>query len=150
MNTTRPVAPKAATQGASDGPPAFPAPAVRSTVLRGPLPSPEQLLILVHRTSGRLLTAPEAELLLNGVQHLLGQVAAAGSTVRQATAALEVARSERDAALLELALTGPLAVGCSFCGVPAGQRCRSVRGMLPPRTPHTARLHAAARAGGEQ
>jgi hypothetical protein len=144
--SARPAAPKAASQGTSDGPAAFPAPAVRSDRPRGPLPSPEQLLNLVHRTSSRTLTVPEAELLLNGVQHLLAQVAGAGATVRQATAALKVARSERNAALMELALTGPLAVGCSFCGVPAGQRCRSVRGALPPRTPHTARLHAAARA----
>jgi hypothetical protein len=115
--------------------------------IRRPLPSPEQLLNLVQRAGSRTLTVPEAELLLNGVQHLLGQLAGAGATVRQLTADLQVARSERNEALMELALTGPLAVGCSFCGVPAGQRCRSVRGTLPPRTPHTARLHAEARAG---
>lgn len=147
MTALRPSATKAALQGTSGAPSASPGPTERALVSLGPLPSPEQLLNLAHRTASRTLSQPEAELLLHGVQHLLTQVAAAGATVRQATADLAAARSERDAALRELALTGPTSVGCSFCGAPAGQRCRPMRGALPPRTPHTARLYTAARAG---
>jgi hypothetical protein len=141
MSASRPGAPKAALQGTSDGLPALPAPAVRSNGPRGPLPSPEQLLNLVHRAgAGRALTPDEAELLHSGVQHLLRQVVGAGATVRQLEAELYSVR-------LELAKFSPLVVSCRFCGAEAGQRCRSVRGQFPPRTPHTARLHAAARAG---
>lgn len=144
MSASRSAAPKAAPQGISDGLPASPGPAGSARVSRGPLPSPEQLLNLVHRTStGRALTSAESGLLLGGVQHLLRQAIGAGATIRQLEAELYAVR-------LELAAVSPVVVPCSFCGAEAGQRCRSVRGALPPRTPHTARLHAAARAAGDR
>jgi hypothetical protein len=116
--------------------------------IHGPLPTQDQLLNLVDR-SGQGLVPVETARLRRGVKHLMEQLTLAGAANRELSAALKVARSERNAALLELALAGPLAVRCSFCGADTGRKCRAVRGVEPPRTPHTARLHAAARARGE-
>jgi hypothetical protein len=114
---------------------------------RLPLPTREQLLILVER-AGRSLQPVEAAVLRRGVDHLGEQLVLAGASLRQLGADLERARAELDVALRELGSVGPLSVPCSFCGAPVAARCRAVRGVEPPRTPHTARLHAAARAGG--
>jgi len=113
----------------------------------GPLPTQEQLLILVDR-AGRSLRPVEAAVLRRGVEHLAEQLVAAGALLRQSNADLQRTRAELDVALRELGSVGPLSVPCSFCGAPAAAKCRAVRGVEPPRTPHTARLHAAARAAG--
>lgn len=109
------------------------------------LPSREQLLILIDRTDSHVLTPAEVHLLRAGVVHLAAQLAGAGRAVRRLTDERNTALAERDVARRELALQGPRAVACSFCGAPAGAKCRSVRGVEPPRTPHTARLEAASK-----
>ena len=111
------------------------------------MPTREQLLVLVER-AGRSLRPVEAAVLRRGVEHLAEQLVQAGVVLRQLTADLERTRAELDAALRELGSIGPLSVACSFCGAPVASKCRAVRGVEPPRTPHTARLHAAARAAG--
>lgn len=118
------------------------------TLTHGPLPSPEQLIVLVERAA-RALQPVEAAALRRGVAHLSEQLGVAGVSVRSMRADLEQARAELEAALRELGSVGPLSVACSFCGAPAGSKCRAVRGVEPPRTPHTARLHAAARVRGD-
>lgn len=109
------------------------------------LPSREQLLNLVDRTERHVLTPAEVHLLRVGVVHLAAQLGGAGKAIRRLTGERDVALAERDAARRELALSGPRAVACAFCGAPAGVKCRSVRGVEPPRTPHTARLEAASK-----
>lgn len=109
------------------------------------LPTREQLLNLVDRTERRALTPAETHQLRVGVVHLASQLGGAGGAIRRLTAERDEARRERDVAVRELALSGPLAVECAFCGVSVGERCRSVRGVEPPRQPHTARLDAARR-----
>lgn len=101
----------------------------------------EELLHLADRSEKQALGPVQADLLRRGISELAQLASAAGLRVREVAA-------ERDAALADVA-TGPLGVACGFCGVQAGSRCRSLRGFVPPRTPHTARLTAAARARGE-
>ncbi|MCX4751731.1 hypothetical protein OG455_41790 [Kitasatospora sp. NBC_01287] len=103
------------------------------------------MLNLVDRTERRALTPPEAHQLRIGVVHLASQLGGAGGRIRKLTADLDEARRQRDEAVRELALSGPQVVPCGFCGAAAGERCRSVRGVEPPRQPHTARLDAAQR-----
>jgi hypothetical protein len=118
------------------------------TLTHGPLPTPEQLIVLVERAA-RALQPVEAASLRRGVAHLSEQLAVAGASVCSTRAELEQARAQLEAALRELGSVGPLSVACSFCGADAGRKCRAVRGVEPPRTPHTARLYAAARARGD-
>jgi len=113
--------------------------------LRTDLPSREQLLILVDRTERHVLTPAETHLLRTGVKHLTAQLAGAGKAIYRLTAERDEARAERDTARREAAESSPTLVACPYCGVGAGVRCVSVKGALPPRTPHTARLDAASR-----
>lgn len=114
------------------------------------LPTREQLLGLINQAERRALTLAEAHRLRLGVTHLAAQLGGAGGRIHKLTADLDQARRERDGAVRELALSGPRAVECPFCGALAGEPCRSVRGVEPPREPHTARLDAASRWAFEQ
>jgi hypothetical protein len=104
-----------------------------------PLVSLEELLHLVDRSERCALGLVQAGVLRRGVTELARHASVAGARVREVVA-------QRDAALAVVA-DGPLGVACGFCGVPAGVRCRPMCGVTSPRTPHTARLAAAARAG---
>ncbi|WP_035796372.1 zinc finger domain-containing protein [Kitasatospora mediocidica] len=99
----------------------------------------------MDRTERHVLTPAETHLLRTGVQHLAAQLGGAGKAIRRLTGDLEKARAERDAARREAAESSPTLVPCPYCGAAAGVRCVSVKGALPPRTPHTARLDAASR-----
>jgi hypothetical protein len=109
------------------------------------LPTLEQVRNLVERTERHPLTPTETRTLRLGVEHLAAQLGGAGKAIRRLTAERDEARRERDQAVRELALSGPQVVECPFCKAPAGERCRSVRGLEAPRQPHTARLDAARR-----
>lgn len=109
---------------------------------RAAAPGLEELLHLADRAERHALGPVEATLLRRGISELAQLASAAGARVREVAA-------QRDAALSDVA-ESPLRVACGFCGVPAGSKCRSVKGFMPPRTPHTARLHAAARAGEQR
>lgn len=109
------------------------------------LPSREQLLGLIDSAGRRVLTPAEVHLLKVGVVHLASQLTKASGTIRQLTGDLEQVRAERDEARREVALSGPRAVPCGFCGSPAGVDCRGVLGGELLVTPHTARLDAAQR-----
>jgi len=102
-------------------------------------PGLEELLHLADRAERHALGLVEATLLRRGISELAQLASVTSARVREVAA-------QRDAALADVA-ESPLRVACGFCGVPAGSKCRSVKGFVPPRTPHTARLHAAARAG---
>lgn len=119
------------------------------TLAHGPLPSPEQLGLLVERAT-RLLQPLEGAALRRGVQHLGQQLELAGVSLRRSAEELAEVRAQLEAALRELGSVGPLVVACSFCGAPSGSKCRAVRGVEPPRTPHVARLTAAARLGEQR
>lgn len=153
----RPSEPEKAPEGTVSGP----KPGVRSHLSADPLksrerppvavlPSREQLGILVDRTEHHILASVEAHSLRLGITHLAAQLGGAGKAIRRLTGELEQARAERDAALAErdaarlaVKLTGAQRIACPYCGAAAGQRCRAMRGVVPPRTPHTARLEAA-------
>lgn len=83
----------------------------------------DRLLHLVDRAARRL-GADEGELLRAGVRAM----------------ATQLQQAQQD-----LALTAPYRVRCSYCKADVGDRCRAMRGLVPPRTPHTARLTAAAK-----
>ena len=105
-------------------------------------PGLEELLHLADRAERHALGLVEAALLRRGIAELAQLASVASAKLREVAA-------QRDAALADVA-DSPLRVACGFCRVPAGTRCRSIRGFVPPRTPHTARLHAAARAGEQR
>ena len=119
------------------------------TLAHGPLPSPEQLIVLVERAA-RSLRPVEAASLRRGVAHLSEQLAVAGGSTRWLKARVARLEAELEAARRELGSVGLLSVPCSFCGAEAGRKCRAVRGVEPPRTPHVARLTAAARVGEQR
>ena len=140
--------PAAGQNGPSSGPNRAPASNDPSAPSSGPqgrpaaAPGLEELLHLADRAERHALGPVEAGLLRRGVTELAQLASVASAKVREVAA-------QRDAALSDVA-ESPLRVACGFCGVPAGSKCRSVKGFVPPRTPHTARLHAAARVGEQR
>lgn len=108
------------------------------------LPTKEQMLLLLDRAERHALTPREAHLLRLGVTHLAAQLASAGGRIGKLTAELVQARRERDEALRQVVASSPLVAACPFCRAAVGVACRSMRGLEPPRTPHTARIRAAA------
>jgi hypothetical protein len=111
------------------------------------LPPVAQLIHIVERSARRQLTPVEANLLRQGLTELVQRLEVAGLALRdlreQSAADLRRARAEVEVIRREAAVVSPVVVACPFCGVEAGERCRPMRGAFTPRTPHTARLHAA-------
>ncbi|NUP24130.1 MAG: hypothetical protein HOZ81_50360 [Streptomyces sp.] len=99
----------------------------------------DQLLHLVDRAARHVISPAEVELLRRSVLELV----AVGASVDAVAVQLRYVRLERNAALMEATVTGVLSVGCRYCGAGPGQRCRVVRGALPPRGPHACRVRAA-------
>lgn len=100
----------------------------------------EQLLILADRTEKRRLTDAEVGALRAGIRDMAEQQRKAAATVGGLQNKVREWRNKAEQAQTELALTQPYRVPCPHCGADAGQRCRAVRGTVPPRTPHVARL----------
>lgn len=105
--------------------------------------TPEQLLMLADRAERGPLTPTETAALRVGITQLADQARQSAATAeglrnRVRELRTKTARAERDAALAD-----PLKTPCPYCHAPAGHRCRPMRGIQPPPTPHAARLNAA-------
>jgi hypothetical protein len=100
---------------------------------------------LIERAERNVLTPAEAHLFRAGVTHLQSQLEQAGGRIVQLRVELVRALAERDEARAQVASSSPLVVECPFCGEPAGSRCRAMRGVQAPPTPHVARIEAAKR-----